>query len=128
MEAASRAGGSAVTSKNGGGARSIDDGGACRADRRGGGEGDKQQQQQQQQQQQPHGSLQNVGNGGLGGTRKADDGAEEEQHNAQRAVELSLLTLRLSPPEAEARFWREAGTPAFVVTDSWALTFTLANL
>ena len=49
--------------------------------------------------------------------KEPDDDEEEEPR-------MSLLTLRLSPPAAEARFWREAGTPAFAATDRYTLLYT----
>ncbi|KAI8470258.1 MAG: hypothetical protein J3K34DRAFT_521492 [Monoraphidium minutum] len=41
---------------------------------------------------------------------------------------ISPLTLRLSPPPLEARFWAECGTPAYASTDRWALPLSCLNL
>jgi hypothetical protein len=37
------------------------------------------------------------------------------------------VTLALSPPELEAAFWREAGTPTYALSDRFGLAFTSAN-
>jgi hypothetical protein len=41
---------------------------------------------------------------------------------------MSILTLALAPRGAEARFWAEAGTPAYMATDRWTLIVTAFNV
>ncbi|GBF88139.1 hypothetical protein Rsub_00851 [Raphidocelis subcapitata] len=46
---------------------------------------------------------------------------------APRRARLHPLTLALPSPELEAAFWREAGTPAYALSDRVGLAFTSAN-
>ncbi|GBF88140.1 hypothetical protein Rsub_00852 [Raphidocelis subcapitata] len=48
------------------------------------------------------------------------------RHDGPRAP-LHPLTLALSPPELEAAFWREAGTPAYALSDRFGLALTISN-
>lgn len=43
-------------------------------------------------------------------------------------VQLHPLTLRITPADWEADFWREAGTPALCASDRWALPITAVNV
>lgn len=74
--------------------------------------------QQQDDQQQPADDEQ-----GVQGEPPGDSGS----HGSDNTASICLLTLAISPPELEAVFWREAGTPAYALADRYAYACTILN-
>jgi hypothetical protein len=67
--------------------------------------------------------------GGAGAGDASDSSSGSGGAAARAAARLNLLTLAISgPPGAEARFWREAGTPAYASTDRTTLVITAFNV
>jgi len=55
-------------------------------------------------------------------------GADEQQQRHAAVAALHPVTLALSPPPLEQRFWRDAGTPHYAAIDRWTLLITSANV
>jgi hypothetical protein len=54
-------------------------------------------------------------------------GAAAADESPPPPARLHPLTLRISPRELEARFWRDVGTPAYTASDRYGLAFTSLN-